>query len=99
MLALRIFFSDLFRRFSNRFSDRFNFFSGVVSFCRRAALTLGVMDVRAKKRGRPHQKNGFSCGPGDGENLFEAWAPGHKGKECPHQIRTKKFMFMLFFLP
>ena len=31
-------FSDLFSRFSNRFSCRFKSFSGVVSFCRHAAL-------------------------------------------------------------
>ena len=32
-------FSDLFSRFSNRFSYRFKSFSGAVSFCRHAALT------------------------------------------------------------
>ena len=41
----------------------------------------------------------FSCGPAEGEKLFDPWASKRKGRECPHEIRTKKFMFMLFFLP
>ena len=61
------------------------------------------MDVRTKNRGRPHQKVRFpagrGCGPGGGEKLFDPWASGRKGQECPREIRTKKFMFMLFFLP
>ena len=28
---------------------------------------------------------------------FDPWASGRKGQECPRDIRTKKFMFMLFF--
>ena len=28
---------------------------------------------------------------------FCPWASGRKGQECPREIRTKKFMFMLFF--
>ena len=55
--------------------------------------------------GRPHQKSWtsapksvFSCGPGGGEKLFDSWATGRKGQECPQEIRTKKFMFMLIFL-
>ena len=55
------------------------------------------MDVRAKNRGRPHQNCAFSWGPGGGEKLFDPWAFGRKGQECPREIRTKKFMFMLFF--
>ena len=39
----------------------------------------------------------FSCGPGGGEKLFDPWAFGRKGQECPREIRAKKFMFMLFF--
>ena len=42
---------------------------------------------------------GFSCGPGDGEKLFDTWASGHKGQECPQEIRAKMFMLMLFFFP
>ena len=59
------------------------------------------MDVRAENRGRPHgaPKSAFSCGPGGGEKLFDPWASGRKGQECPGEIRTKKFMFMLVFLP
>ena len=30
---------------------------------------------------------------------FYPWSPGCKGQECPQEIRTKKFMFMLFVLP
>ena len=47
------------------------------------------MDVRAENRA-------FSCGPGVGERLFDPWAFGRKGQECPREIRAKKFMFMLF---
>ena len=56
--------------------------------------------------GRPRRKSwtsapksAFSCGPGGGEKLFDPGASGRKGQECPQEIRTKKFMFMLFFLP
>ena len=56
--------------------------------------------------GRPRRKSwtsapksAFSCGPGGGEKLFDPWAFGRKGQECPREIRAKKFMFMLFFLP
>ena len=56
--------------------------------------------------GRPRRKSwtsapksAFSCGPGGGEKLSDPWAFGHKGQECPQEIRAKKFVFMLFFLP
>ena len=56
--------------------------------------------------GRPRRKSwtsapksAFSCGPGDGEKLFDPGASGRKGQECPRKIRTEKFMFILFFLP
>ena len=56
--------------------------------------------------GRPRRKSwtsapksAFSCGPGGGEKLFDPRASGRKGQECPREFRTKKFMFMLFFLP
>ena len=42
-------------------------------------------------------KSTFFCGPGDGEKLFDPKASGRKGQECPREIRTEKFMFMLFF--
>ena len=57
------------------------------------------MDVRAENRVRPHQKSAFFCGPGDGEKLFDPRASGRKGQECPREIRTEKFTFMLFFFP
>ena len=47
-----------------------------------------IVDVRTK--------SAFSCGPSGGEKLFDPWASGRKGQECPREIRTKKFMFMLF---
>ena len=37
--------------------------------------------------------------PRDGEKLFDPWAFGRKGRERPQEIRTKKFMFVLFFFP
>ena len=56
--------------------------------------------------GRPRQKSwtsapksAFFCGPGDGEKLFDPGSSRRKGQECPREIRTKKFMFMLFLLP
>ena len=56
--------------------------------------------------GRPRRKTWtsapksvFFCGPSDGEKLFDPGASGRKGQECPREIRTQKFMFMLFFLP
>ena len=42
-------------------------------------------------------KSAFSCSPGDGEKLFDPWASGRKGQECPREIWSKKFMFMLLF--
>ena len=44
-------------------------------------------------------KSAFSCGPGGGEKLFDPGASRRKGQESPREIRTKKFMFMLFFFP
>ena len=44
-------------------------------------------------------KSALSCGPGGGEKLFDPWAFGRKGQECPWEIRAKKFMFMLLFFP
>ena len=42
----------------------------------------------------------FFCGPGSGEKLFDPWASGRKGQECPQEhFWTKKFMFMLLLLP
>ena len=49
-----------------------------------------IVDVRTKKC--------VFCGPGDGEKLFDPGSSKRKGQECPREIRTKKFMFMLFFL-
>ena len=54
------------------------------------------MDVRAENRGHPHQKVRFPAAPVVGE-LLTPWASGRKGQECPWEIRTKKFLFMLFF--
>ena len=54
--------------------------------------------------GRPRRKswtsapkNAFSCGPGGGEKLFDPWASGRKGQECPREIRTKKFICLCCF--
>ena len=37
-------------------------------------------------------------GPGGGEKLFDPWASGRRGQECPQEIRSKMFIFMLFSL-
>ena len=44
-------------------------------------------------------ESAFSCGPGGGEKLFDPWASGRKGQEGLQEIRTKKFMFVLFCFP
>ena len=49
------------------------------------------MDIRTKSV--------FSCGPTDGEKLFDPWASGRKGQDYPRVIRTKTFVLMLCFLP
>ena len=49
------------------------------------------MDVRTKKC--------VFLQPGGGEKLFDPRASRRKGQECQREIRTKKFMFMLFFSP
>ena len=41
----------------------------------------------------------FSCRAGDGEKLCDPQASRRKVQECPQEIRTKMFMFMLFFFP
>ena len=38
----------------------------------------------------------FPAAPVVGRNLLTS---GHVGQECPPEIRTQKFMFMLFFFP
>ena len=54
--------------------------------------------------GRPRRKLwtsasrcAFSCGPAAGEKLFGPWSSGRNGQECPREIQTEMFMFMLFF--
>ena len=74
---------------------------------RKNGLTSLFKEVRVfKGHGCPRRKSrtsapksAFSCGPGGGEKLFDPWASGRKGQECLQEIRTKKFMFMLFFFP
>ena len=56
------------------------------------------MDVRTENRGRLAPKSALFCGPGDGEKLFDPGASRRKGQQCPQEIWTKTFMFMLFFL-
>ena len=57
------------------------------------------MDVRAENRGRPHQKVRFPAAPVVGEKLFDPWAFGRKGQECPREIRAKSLCLCCFFLP
>ena len=65
-------------------------------FVQSFSTTLRVMGPR-RKSWTSAPKSAFSRGPGGGEKLFDPWACGRKGRECPREIRTKKFMFMLFF--
>ena len=54
--------------------------------------------------GRPRRKSwtsapksAFSCGPGVmGRNFFDPWSSGHKGQECPQEIRTKSLCLCCF---
>ena len=50
-----------------------------------------IMDVHAKNRG-------FSCGPGDGEKLFDPAHPGVRVGSVCRKFGPIKFMFMLFFV-
>ena len=86
---------------------------GELSFCDFSDLKINAIFFFAKffdnpsGHGRLRRKSwtsapesAFSCGPGGGEKLFDPWAFGRKGQECQEclrEIRTKKFMFMLFF--
>ena len=63
----------------------------------RLSRCLRIMDVRNQSRGRPHRKVRFPAALVVGRSPFEPWASGRKGQECPLEIRTKKFKFMLFF--
>ena len=56
------------------------------------------MHVRTEHRGRPHQKVRFAAAPVMGRSFFDPRVSGRKGQECLQEIRTEKFMFMLFFL-
>ena len=53
--------------------------------------TLQVMDVRSENRRHPHRKVCFL--------RPRWWGETRKGQECPQEMRTKWFMFMLFFFP
>ena len=54
------------------------------------------MDVRAKKSWTSAPKSAFSCSPGGGEKLFDPWASGRQGQECPREIRTKSLCLCCF---
>ena len=57
------------------------------------------MDVRAENRGRPHQKVRFPAAPVVGRNFLTPEHSGVRVRNVREEIRAKKFMFMLFFLP
>ena len=62
------FFGDPFSSFSNHFSYRVKMFSGAISFCRRAVLTLVVRIARPESlaiwhRGRSHRRPNRSGSP------------------------------------
>ena len=85
----------------------------LVPSCSRAFLTASGLDGQKqtswslpirrpfrswKSAPKITQKVRFPAAPGGGEKLFDPWASGRKGQECPREIRTNKFMFMLSFL-
>ena len=56
--------------------------------------------------GRPRRKSWtstpkrvFSCGPGDGEKVFDPWSYGVRVRNDRGKSGPEKFMFMSFFFP
>ena len=69
------------------------------SFCTKVFNNPSAHGRLRRKSWTSALKSAFSCGTSSGEKLFDPWASGRKGQECPREIRTKKFMFMLLFFP
>ena len=62
----------------------------------RFAMTLRVMDVRAKNRGRLHQKMGFPAAPVMGRNFLIPAHPGVRVRNIQLEIRTKNCCLCCF---
>ena len=61
--------------------------------------TLRVMDVRAKNRGRPHQKVRFSAAPVMGRNFLTQGRPGVRVRNVRGKSGPKSLWLCCFFFP
>ena len=61
--------------------------------------TLRVMDVRAKNRGRPHQKVRFSVAPVMGRNFLTQGRPGVRVRNVRGKSGPKTLCLCCFFFP
>ena len=100
---------DLWRTFAGGFLEDFSgLFLGAKTstqtfFAQSFSKTLRAMDVRAKNRGRPHQKVRFSAAPVMGRNFLTQGRPGVRvrnvrGKSGPKSLCLCCFFFPDFFL-
>ena len=71
--------------------------------CRSRQICLDKVFENPSGHGCPHHKlwmlapkKMFPCGSGDGEKPFDPKAFRRKGQECPQEIRTKNYRFILF---
>ena len=58
-----------------------------------------MVDVHAKKSWTSAPKSGFSCGPGDEENLFDPWASGGRVRNVRRKSGPKSLCLCWFFFP
>ena len=68
-------------------------------FVQSFSKTLRVMDVRAKNRGRPHQKVRFSAAPVMGRNFLTQGRPGARVRNVRGKSGPKSLCLCCFFLP
>ena len=99
--------TQCFKTFSSQNKFFINVINDIILICRDQKSNATFLDkvfgeplgswTSAPKIVDIRTKSVFSCSPSAGEKLFDPWASGRKGQECPQEIRTNKFMFMLFF--
>ena len=68
-------------------------------FVQSFSKTLRVMDVRAKNRGRPHQKMRFSAAPVMGRNFLTQGRPGVRVRNVRGKFGPKSLCLCCFFFP
>ena len=81
----------------------FSFFRGqkinANFFVQSFSKTLRAMDVRAKNRGRPHQKMRFSAAPVMGRNFLTQGRPGVRVRNVRGKSGPKSLCLCCFFFP